>query len=82
MKTLGTLLIVLSVLIFLAGVGERFGPALQEQGIPFSGSLVPWGLWIPVGVVSLIVGVLLRRRAVRKTRPNANSYPAPLGKQD
>jgi hypothetical protein len=63
MKTLGTFLIAFAFLVFLAAVGERFGPWFQDRGIPFSGALFPWGIWIPVGVAALVGGLALRRRA-------------------
>jgi hypothetical protein len=62
MRTVGTVLIVFSLLIAAAAIGDRFGSFFQDRGIAFSGSLIPWGFWIAVGVASLVGGIALRRR--------------------
>jgi hypothetical protein len=62
-RAFGTALIVFAVLVALAAIGAVFGEFFERHGIPFSGAIYPWWLWLPAGALALVAGVRLRRRA-------------------
>lgn len=75
MRTLGLALVALACLIALAGLADVLGPYLDAWGIPLTGSVYPWQVWLVAGLLALAGGAALWRRGEARLRRAGRDEP-------
>jgi hypothetical protein len=82
LRTAGLALVALACLIALAGLADVLGPYLDAWGVPLTGSVYPWPVWLVAGLLALTVGIVLWRQGDSRLRQVHRSDESVDGEAD